>query len=57
MEPYAPVLSAWSTDVSDNEDLLREILAEMQEQTRIMLKLEREVDRETQTDLFEASND
>ena len=57
MEPNAPVLSAWSTDVSDTEDLLREILAEMQEQTRIMLKLEREVDRETQTDLFEASND
>ena len=57
MESYAPVLSAWSTDVSDTEDLLREILAEMQEQTRIMLKLEREVDREIQTDLFEASND
>ena len=43
--------------MSDTEDLLREILAEMQEQTRIMLKLEREVDREIQTDLFEASND
>ena len=57
MEPNALLLSAWSTDVSDTEDLLREILAEMQEQTRIMLKLEREVDRETQTDLFEASND
>ena len=57
MEPNAPVLSAWSTDVSDTEDLLREILEEIREQTRIMLKLEREVDREIQTDLFEASND
>ena len=57
MESYAPVLSAWSTDVSDTEDLLLQILEEIKEQTRIMLKLEREVDREIQTDLFEASND
>ena len=43
--------------MSDTEDLLLQILEEIKEQTRIMLKLEREVDREIQTDLFEASND
>jgi len=43
--------------MSDTEALLRDILAEIQEQTRIMLKLEAAVDREAQPDLFESSNE
>ena len=43
--------------MDETEDLLVEILAEIREMTRIMLKLEAAVDQDGQTDLFEASND
>ena len=42
--------------MGDTEELLREILAELTEMTRIMLKLESAVDSD-QADLFESSND
>ena len=43
--------------MDDTEALLRDILLELQEQTRVLLKLEAEVDREKQADLWDASND
>ena len=43
--------------MKDTEELLQAILVELQEQTRVLLKLEDAVDNEKQADLWDASND
>jgi len=57
-QAYETLLASRSTDIMDDtENLLREILVELQEQTRVLLKLEDAVDKEKQADLWDASND
>ena len=57
-QAYAVEMATRSTDLMDDtETLLRDILLELQKQTRVLLKLEAEVDKEKQADLWDASND
>jgi hypothetical protein len=43
--------------MEDTKELLTQILDELREQSRILLKLEQAVDLERHPDLFDASND
>jgi hypothetical protein len=43
--------------MEDTHELLTQILDELREQSRILLKLERAVDVEKHPDLFDASNE
>ena len=57
LQAYAVTVATRSTDLMDDTDtLLRDILTELQEQTRVLLKLESAVDQD-QADLWDASND